>query len=129
VYPLFLGIKSATDRRGRFAPLLDKLSRHLAASLRVGVCIDATSGAWKMSSTSTNTWFSKIAIAQHVIRKVFPEVLSPEAVAADRVHARWQRTPGCGAHAMCDQMRSDTGLTCGSRYYPRGVASILWLRE
>jgi hypothetical protein len=128
-YPLFLGIETATDRQGRFAPLLDMLARHLSEVLRPGRCIDAVSGAWKMSSTSTNTWFSKIAIAQHVTRSLFPEAMSPAAKAADRVHARWQRSPGCGAYAMCDQIRSDTGITCGSRYYPRGVTSILWLRE
>jgi hypothetical protein len=82
-----------------------------------------------MSSTSTNTWFSKIAIAQHVVRIMFPEALGEAAHAADRVHADWQRRPGCGAFAMCDQINSETGVTCGSRYYPRGVTTILWLRE
>jgi hypothetical protein len=101
----------------------------LKAILHPGICIDETSGAWKMSSTSTNTWFSKIALAQYVVRQVFPEAMTDAARAADRVHANWQRTPGCGAHAMCDQIRSDTGVTCGSRYYPRGVTTSLWLRE
>lgn len=82
-----------------------------------------------MSSTSTNTWFSKIAIAQYVIRALFPEALNEAASAGDRVHANWQRTPGCGEHAMCDQIRSDSGITCGSRYYPRGVSAFLWLSE
>lgn len=129
VYPLFLGIEAATDRRGRFATLLDLLERHLRAVLRPGICIDAVTGSWKMSSTSTNTWLSKIAIAQHVVRTLFPAVLSPQAAAADAVHAGWQRSAGCGPHAMCDQVRSDTGITCGSRYYPRGVTAILWMSE
>jgi len=129
VYPLFLGMKTACDRRGRFAKLLDQLSRHLTGIMQPGVCLDAKSGGWKMSSTSTNTWFSKIAIAQHVVRRMFPEAMSPAARAADRVHADWQRQPGCGEHAMCDQINSETGVTCGSRYYPRGVTTILWLRE
>lgn len=129
VYPLYLGLKSACDRNGRFAPLLERLLRHLAGILQPGICIDGQSGGWKMSSTSTNTWFSKIAIAQHVVRTMFPEALSEAARAADRVHADWQRRPGCGEHAMCDQINSETGVTCGSRYYPRGVTAILWLRE
>jgi hypothetical protein len=129
VYPLYLGYREAVDRKGRFKPLLDRLSRHLSQALRPGVCIDPSSGSWKMSSTSTNTWFSKIAIAQHVVRRMFPETLGPEAAAADRVHADWQRTPGCGVDAMCDQIRSDSGITCGSRYYPRGVTAWLWLDE
>lgn len=129
VYPLFLGIDDACDRRGRFATLLDQLSRHLRGIMQPGICIDAKSGGWKMSSTSTNTWFSKIAISQHVMRLMFPEAMTDAARAADRVHADWQRRPGCGEHAMCDQIFSDTGVTCGSRYYPRGVTTILWLRE
>jgi hypothetical protein len=128
-YPLFLGLDWATSRDGRFATLLERLERHLRSSLRRGVCLDATTGAWKMSSTSTNTWFSKIALAQYVARRLFPSALGAAARAADRVHADWQRRPGCGAYAMCDQIRSDTGLACGSRYYPRGVTSILWLAE
>lgn len=129
VYPLYLGFKDACDRSGRFATLLDCLRRHLEGILRPGICIDPKSGGWKMSSTSTNTWFSKIAISQHVVRQMFPEAMSEAARAADRVHADWQRRPGCGAFAMCDQIHSDTGVTCGSRYYPRGVSAILWLRE
>ncbi len=129
VYPLYLGLKGACDRNGRFGELLDRLLRHLAGILQRGVCLDAVSGGWKMSSTSTNTWFSKIAIAQHVVRSMFPEALNEEARAADRVHADWQRRPGCGAFAMCDQINSENGVTCGSRFYPRGVTTILWLRE
>jgi hypothetical protein len=94
-----------------------------------GVCLDETSGAWKMSSTSTNTWFSKIALSQYVVRSLFADTLGAEARAADAVHALWQRRPGCGANAMCDQIHSDTGVSCGSRYYPRGVTAYLWLRE
>jgi hypothetical protein len=128
-YPLYLGLDAAVDRDGRFGELLALLARHLTAILKPGVCIDAQSGGWKMSSTSTNTWFSKIALSQHVVRQLFPEALSDAARAADRVHAQWQKLPGCGAFAMCDQIRSDTGVTCGSRYYPRGVTTILWMRE
>jgi hypothetical protein len=129
VYPLFLGFEEAVDPAGRFGPLLAQLSQHLKQSLQPGICLDAASGGWKMSSTSTNTWFSKIALAQHVIRKMFPEAMTSTARAGDAVHARWQRTPGCGADAMCDQIRSDTGIACGSRYYPRGVTAWLWLLE
>ena len=129
VYPLFLGYKEAVDPNGRFSTLFTQLRQHVTQALEPGVCLDAASGGWKMSSTSTNTWFSKIALAQHVIRQLFPEALNPTALAADRVHADWQRTPGCGTYAMCDQIRSDTGVACGSRYYPRGVTSCLWLRE
>jgi hypothetical protein len=129
IYPLYLGYAEAIDRDGRFAALFKQLSQHMSQALQPGICLDATSGGWKMSSTSTNTWFSKIAIAQHVVRRLFAETLNDAARAADRVHADWQRTPGCGRDAMCDQIRSDSGVSCGSRYYPRGVTTYLWLSE
>lgn len=129
VYPLYLGINDATSRSGRFGTLLDLLERHLAGIMKPGICLDRVSGGWKMSSTSTNTWFSKIAIAQYVVRTLFPSVITDAVRAADRVHADWQRRPGCGEFAMCDQINSETGVVCGSRYYPRGVTTILWLDE
>lgn len=129
VYPLFLGHADAVDPAGRFAPLFAQLRQHMVQAFQPGVCLDAASGGWKMSSTSTNTWFSKIALAQHVVRRLFPEAMNAAARAGDRVHADWQRTPGCGRDAMCDQIRSDTGESCGSRYYPRGVTAYLWLSE
>lgn len=129
VYPLYLGYTDATDPAGRFGPLLALLRRHITQALQPGVCIDSETGGWKISSTSTNTWFSKIALAQHVVRRLFPEAMNAAARAADRVHADWQRQPGCGRDAMCDQITSTNGVSCGSRYYPRGVTACLWLNE
>jgi hypothetical protein len=126
VFPLFLGRERAVRRR--FPRLLAQLEKHLATALQPGVCLDATSGAWKISSTSLNTWFSKIALAQHVTRRLFGAALTPAARAADGVHATLQRGP-LGAHAMVDQFASDTGRPLGSLYYPRGVTACLWLRE
>ena len=127
VFPLFLGW--AEDVRARYPELFAAYERHLANALRPGVCIDPESGAWKISSTSTNTWYSKIALAQHVVRRLFPAALSPEARAADAVHARFQQSETLGRFAMVDQVRSTDGRDLGSRYYPRVVTACLWLRE
>jgi xylan 1,4-beta-xylosidase len=129
VYPLFLKQTQALSKDGPLKNLLPLLEKHLCAILHPGICLDARSGAWKMSSTSTNTWLSKIALSQHVVRQLFPKALNDLARAADAVHASWQRGPSAGAHAFCDQIQSDTGVTCGSRYYPRGVTAVLWLDE
>ncbi len=127
VFLLHLGRERALRRR--YPALLARLEEHLRTALQPGVCLDATSGAWKISSTSTNTWFSKIALAQHVARSLFPEALTPAARDGDRVHADFQRGPHLGAHAMVDQFHSATGQPLGSLYYPRGVTSFLWLQE
>ena len=129
VYPLYLGMGEALAREGRFATLLGQLERHMTGALRPGVCIDAKSGGWKLSSTSRNTWMSKIAIAQHVTRALFPKAMSAEALRADSVHVAWEQGPGCGPMAMCDQIQSETGVAIGSKYYPRIVTAALWLRE
>lgn len=127
VFPLFLGW--ADEVRARYPELFVAYELHLVNALRPGVCIDAQSGAWKISSTSTNTWYSKIALAQHVVRSLFPAALSPEVRAADAVHARFQQSERLGRFAMVDQVRSTDGRDLGSRYYPRGVTAYLWLRE
>ncbi|MFA6960414.1 MAG: glycoside hydrolase family 52 protein [Opitutaceae bacterium] len=127
VFPLFLGF--ADELHARYPALFGQLSRHLGNALQPGVCIDTESGAWKISSTSPNTWLSKIALAQHVVRRLFPEAINAAARAADAVHARMQQSATLGRHAMVDQFHSGTGKDLGSRYYPRVVTACLWLDE
>jgi hypothetical protein len=127
VFPLYLGLSDEVERR--FPQLFAQLRQHLAQALRKGVCLDRTSGAWKISSTSSNTWFSKIALAQHVTRRLFPEALTEEARLADDVHARFQQSSRIGRFALVDQFDAATGADLGSRYYPRGVTACLWMGE
>jgi xylan 1,4-beta-xylosidase len=127
VFPLFLGF--VDELRGRYPDLFAKLGEHLRHALCSGVCLDAKTGAWKVSSTSANTWFSKIALSQHVSRQVFPDSLGREALHADRVHATMQQAAPLGRFAMVDQVHAQTGEPLGSRYYPRVVTACLWLRE
>jgi hypothetical protein len=88
------------------------------------MCVDSESGGLKLSSSSTNTWMSKIFLAQFVAEAVLAMPLSP---AFDAAHARWQREGDCRDYAFTDQVRSSDGKDLGSRFYPRGVTSILWL--
>ena len=127
VFPLFLGWAARVE--ARYPALFAAYGRHLKQALQPGVCLDGESGAWKISSTSTNTWYSKIALAQHVARMLFPDAVGPEARRADAVHARFQRSAPLGRFAMVDQVRSTDGGDLGSRYYPRVVTAALWLRE
>ena len=85
-------------------------------------------GGIKLSSTSNNSWMSKIAIFMHIARKVFhldedsraAEVLRK----ADAAHVQWQ-TEGSAYWACCDQIVSGKGMA--SRYYPRIITSALWM--
>jgi hypothetical protein len=85
-------------------------------------------GGIKLSSTSNNSWMSKIAIFMHVTRKVFHLDADPAVVEvfrnADAAHVKWQ-TEGSSYWACCDQIVSGEGKA--SRYYPRIITSALWM--
>lgn len=116
IYPYVLGLK--IDETLKAA-----LSRHLSAVLRPGVCKFAD-GGWKLSSTSDNSWLSKIYLCQFVAERVLGFTPDEEA---DRAHAAWLRHSQNAYYAWSDQMLA--GKAVGSRYYPRGVTSILWTSE
>lgn len=121
VFPLEWGDHDAVAVGGRFGQFIRTLERHLKQILRPGLCL-CEDGGWKLSSTSGNTWMSKIALCQHVARELFG-IDQPQA---DAAHERWQKV-GCAYWAFCDQIVD--GQPVGSRYYPRGVTNILWLER
>jgi len=116
---------------------VDALRRHTIALLsdpqRRNLFED---GGIKLSSTSYNSWMSKIALFQYVARQVLG--LCDEDGAdrsfyaslfstADAAHVRWQ-TEGASAFWACsDQMVK--GVAKASRYYPRMITAALWLHE
>jgi hypothetical protein len=124
IYPLIWGDEEAISPLGPYGQMISQLRRHLRSVLKQGVCIDDVSGGWKMSSTSTNTWMSKIFLSQCVAEKALGVTLPAEY---DAAHSRWQREGDCRDFAFTDQVRSTDGGDLGSRYYPRGVTGILWL--
>jgi hypothetical protein len=85
-------------------------------------------GGIKLSSTSNNSWMSKIAIFMHVTRRVFhldehPTIGEIFRI-ADHAHVDWQ-VKGSSYWACCDQIVSGEGKA--SRYYPRIITSALWM--
>jgi hypothetical protein len=123
-YPAFCGAPEAVREDGPYGELIKALKRHLDTVLASGVCLDANSGGWKLSSTSKNTWLSKIFLNQFVAEKVLG--MDDERTRRDAVHARWLRT-GSADYAATDQVDSSSGKDLGSRLYPRLVTSVLWL--
>jgi xylan 1,4-beta-xylosidase len=85
-------------------------------------------GGIKLSSTSNNSWMSKISIFLHVTRKVFGLDADPKVAevlkAADAAHVKWQ-VVGSAYWACSDQIVSGEGKA--SRYYPRIITSALWM--
>ena len=120
VFPLFWGQQEMLDLAGAHGPFLAQLERHLRTVLTPGLCL-FPDGGWKLSSSSVNSWPSKIFICQHVAERVFD---FPAESGSHAVHASWQQL-GCADWAMTDQCFAGVGK--GSKYYPRGVTSFLWL--
>ena len=123
-YPFLAGAPDIFSGSGPYASFISLLRQHLDTVLVPGTCIDPVSGGWKLSSTSKNTWMSKIFLNQFIAEYVldFPQ----EKIRHDGAHARWLRN-GSADFAATDQVESDTGKDLGSRLYPRLVTSILWI--
>lgn len=124
VIPHALGLKKALSPDGEFGALIAALRRHLRGVLKPGVCL-FPDGGWKISSTSNNSWLSKVYLCQFIASEILGERPGKAGSLADEAHAAWLRDPKNAYWAWSDQIVS--GKAQGSKYYPRGVTSILWL--
>lgn len=124
VFPPHCGVPSAVDPAGRYKALVAAMARHAGAALRPGACVFATSGGWRVSSSSPNTWLSKLYLARHVAKARLGlgqgGTDAAEWARADEAHAAWLRRPASAYWAWSDQIIG--GDAIGSRYYPRGGA-------
>lgn len=126
VFPWVLGQKKALKENGPYSELIRALKTHFKTVLKKGTCLYKDNG-WKLSSTADNSWLSKIYLCQFVARKVLGFNTPATGTAADKAHRNWLLKEENLRFAWSDQMRS--GVAHGSKYYPRGVTSILWLSE
>lgn len=126
VFPYYTNCKEALDPNGRFGFYIQALKRHLETVLVEGVCI-FEDGGWKISSTSNNSWLSKIYLSQFIARHILGWTWDEQGIKADQAHVTWLTHPTLSVWSWSDQIIS--GEITGSKYYPRGVTSILWLEE
>ncbi|KAJ3099487.1 hypothetical protein HK100_004878, partial [Physocladia obscura] len=120
VYPLFTGCENAVAADGEFKEYIGALKIHFENVLKRGVCLFEEDGGWKLSSTSINSWLSKIYLNQFVARKILGHEWGPEDVKADATHVYWLTDKSFGGYwCWSDQMYS--GVATGSLFYPRGV--------
>ncbi|AEC01950.1 glycoside hydrolase family 52 protein [Parasphaerochaeta coccoides] len=124
IYPFFTGASPVVLPDGPYGEFISLLRTHLLTVLKPGICLDSISGGWKLSSTSRNTWLSKIFLNQFIAEQILE--LPQELIRRDEHHWKWQFTGSAGT-GMTDQVDSSTGRDMGSRFYPRLVTSILWL--
>ena len=124
IIPWELGLKDAVSETGPYSLFIQTLKKHLLGVLKKGVCL-FPDGAWKISSTSDNSWLSKVYLCQHVAEDVLGCVPTSRMADADERHADWLLNEENSYWAWSDQIVR--GVAKGSKYYPRGVTSILWL--
>jgi hypothetical protein len=126
VFPLYTGCEQALDEDGNYGFFIQALKKHLEVVLEPGICL-FENGGWKLSSTSNNSWLSKIYLCQFVARKILGLSWGEKGKSADSTHVSWLLHATESYYCWSDQMLS--GVAAGSKYYPRGVTSILWLDE
>ncbi|HZH60741.1 MAG TPA: glycoside hydrolase family 52 protein [Metabacillus sp.] len=126
IFPYFTNCEEALDPNGRFGSYIQALEKHLKTVLVKDVCL-FEDGGWKISSTSNNSWLSKIYLSQFITRKLLGWVWDETGAKADAAHVEWLTHPTLSVWSWSDQIIS--GEISGSKYYPRGVTSILWLEE
>lgn len=121
-----LRLDRALDPQGPHGPLVRALREHARKALRPGRCLFPDGGI-QLSSTSRNSWLSKIYLCQFVLRRLLRVGSRSLHRRADEAHRAWLLHPSQSEWAWSDQMME--GVACGSKYYPRGVTAVLWLEE
>ncbi len=122
IIPHFLGLSDALSEDGPYGEFIRVLKIHTKKSLAPGLCL-FPDGGWKLSSTSDNSWLSKIYLCQYIAERILR--VDTDYARADDTHEKWLVDARNSYWAWSDQMVS--GEAMASKYYPRGVTSILWL--
>ena len=126
IVPHQLGLTEALDEAGPYGSLITTLRIHLKTLLARQES-RFPDGGWRISSTSDNSWLSKIYLSQFIAGEILQAVSKAELKRADRAHADWSLDERNAYWAWSDQIVN--GVAIGSKYYPRGVTAILWLTQ
>ncbi len=126
LYVWYSGYGEFVNPDGVYGNLICALREHIDLLLRKGIGL-TSDGGWKLSSSSDNTWLSKTYLCQFAAERILGVYDDNREQNADCTHAAWLMDMDNSYYAWSDQMVN--GKAAGSRYYPRGVTSILWLIE
>jgi hypothetical protein len=124
-YPYAMGLTNDLSFDGPNAELMQNLKAHLNTILVPGVCLDAQTAAWNLSSTSSTTWLSKVYLNQFVAENILGFKTDATGHSADSAHFAYE-VLGAPAVGWTDQIYTSSHVAYGCRHYPRGVTSALW---
>ncbi|MDX2082216.1 MAG: glycoside hydrolase family 52 protein [Terrimicrobiaceae bacterium] len=123
--PIFCGLDE--DLR-RFPGLLQKLSVHARTCLRDGVCVDSENAGLRLSSTSENTWISKIALCLASFSWLEGKPAKDLLPESCRQFVRWMHTSSA-QKTVSDQIEVRRSEPLGGSYYPRVVSAWVLLAK
>jgi xylan 1,4-beta-xylosidase len=126
IFPFVSGCAAAVSETGAYGDYISALKTHFNTVLQPSICL-FDDGGWKLSSTSDNSWLSKIYLCQFIAREILGLPDGDTGRRADAAHVAWLTHPELSYWSWSDQIIA--GKIKGSKYYPRGVTSILWLQE
>lgn len=124
LYPERLGRMDALNENGAYGEMIRLLKRHLETVLRPGICL-FPDGGWKLSSTSDNSWISKIFLCEYVAEEILG--IRHDYDKADSAHESWWKN-GCPSNPGIDQILAGTQPS-RNFHYPRCVTSDLWMQK
>jgi hypothetical protein len=125
IYPYAMGRADLVSTAGPYGQLIGHLRTHLESILVPGVCLDAATGGWVLSSTSNTTWESKVYLNQFIAENILGLRDGRTGGNVDRAHVAYQ-VLGATAVGWTCQFTNNDHLAFGCRHYPRGVTSALW---
>ncbi len=120
-----MGLTRDLAMDGPNGELMKALKTHLKTILVPGVCIDANTGGWNLSSSSSTTWLSKVYFNQFIAENVLGVKSDVTGHTADSAHYAYE-VLGAPAVGWTDQIYTSSHIAYGCRHYPRGVTSALW---
>ena len=121
--PLHLGLKDRLAGNGRLAGLFQK---HIRTCLKPGNCLEGAYGGLKLSSTSANTWPSKVILCIYVMEELFGLNLQQEYPSIMKELLNWLQV-SAAEKTISDQILCDRRTVKGGSYYPRHITSSLWV--
>ena len=108
------------------AETITLLARHAETCLTEQGCIDPATGGLKLSSTSNNTWTSKVALSLYVLQNVLGFDIHTGRMLEEL--RRW-----CQVYAkrttISDQILVNRREVIGGCYYPRSATMAFWLYQ
>ena len=120
-----MGLTSEVALDGPNADLISHLKTHMSTILVPGVCIDASTKGWNLSSSSSTTWLSKVYLNQFITENILGIKNAATGHDADAAHYAYE-VLGAPAVGWTDQIYTSSHIAYGCRHYPRGVTSALW---